>query len=81
MAAYDLTQALLRPRPASPVPLIANSMYSSLLELAKIFKNYVLSESQISSEEDKDELADYSSTTMVQFARVYLLNCLRSYIL
>ena len=46
-------------------------MHSSLLELAKIFKNSVLSEPRISSEENNNnELVDPSSTTMVRVARV-----------
>ena len=45
-------------------------MHSSLLELAKIFKDSVLSEPRISLDEDNDELVDPSSTTMVPFARV-----------
>ena len=40
-AVYDIIQTLLRPRPASPLSLIADSMQSSLLELTKIFQNSV----------------------------------------
>ena len=40
-AAYDLTHALLRPRLASPVPLITDSVCTSLLKLAKILQNVV----------------------------------------
>ena len=59
-AAYDLTHTILRPHPASPVPLIADSIHISLLELTKIFNNSVLSEPSISSEENEDKLVDPS---------------------
>ena len=43
-AAYDLVQALLRPRPPTLSPLCPESMHDSLLRLATIFKDSILHE-------------------------------------
>ena len=43
-AAYDLVQALLRPRSPTLSPLCPESMHDSLLRLATIFKDSILHE-------------------------------------
>ena len=45
-AAYDLVQALLRPRPPTLSPLCPESMHNSLLRLATILKDSILHEKQ-----------------------------------
>ena len=40
---YDLTHTLLKPRPVSPVLIVFESIYSSVLELSDIFRNSILS--------------------------------------
>ena len=44
VAAYELTQALLRPRPPSLAALCPESMQDDLLRLATIFQNSILSD-------------------------------------
>ena len=44
IAAYELTQALIRPRPPSLAALYPESMQDDLLRLATIFKNLILSD-------------------------------------
>ena len=46
VAAYDLTQALLRPRPPTLEPLCPKSIHDALLRLADILKTYILHEQQ-----------------------------------
>ena len=49
VAAYNLAQALLRPRPSTLAPLCPESMHDTLLRLADIFEDSILQEKQSST--------------------------------